>query len=535
MIRILAFLAVIALAAFGVGWLIDRPGSLVLVWQGWQIETSVPVALLGVVVLTTLVVLFWSLVRFIFNSPDAVSDFLRGRRRKRGLNAVAHGLMAIGIGDGKSARRSAGEARRLIGDEPLTLLLRAQAAQLNGDRPEAEAAFKAMLEQPETRPLGYRGLFVEAKRRGDDREALKLADRALEANPDVPWAGPALLDLQSRTGDWDGALQTVQRNVSNHVTTRAHAKRERAVLLTAKALALAEDKPQDARAVAVEAANLAPSLVPAVALAGRLLAEQGDLTKAKKLLEKGWKAQPHPDIAEVYLYLRSGDAAADRLKRGRILAEKAGRDPEGALALARAALDAREFTVARKALAPLVERGPTRRTCLLMAEIENAEFGDRGRARAWLARAVAAKRDPAWVADGIISDSWQPFSPATGRLDAFEWTVPVESLAAPDSALIDAEVVASEAPIVEHEPVVTPVVQPEPVAQPVVVEAVLEPEPVEPKPAAPEPKPAPRPGLARERKRPVDVVLPPIPSPDDPGPDDQDEVTIRAAGRNVSA
>ena len=35
-----------------------------------------------------------------------------------------------------------------------------------------------------------------------------------------------------------------------------------------------------------------------------------------------------------------------------------------------------------------------------MSEVEEAEHGDRGRVREWLARAVHAPRDPAWTADG---------------------------------------------------------------------------------------------------------------------------------------
>ncbi|HKJ61059.1 MAG TPA: hypothetical protein VKA94_03565, partial [Hyphomicrobiales bacterium] len=44
--------------------------------------------------------------------------------------------------------------------------------------------------------------------------------------------------------------------------------------------------------------------------------------------------------------------------------------------------------------------------------------------REWLARAVRASRDPVWMADGVIFSEWQPISPITGRLDAFEWRVP---------------------------------------------------------------------------------------------------------------
>jgi HemY protein len=57
--------------------------------------------------------------------------------------------------------------------------------------------------------------------------------------------------------------------------------------------------------------------------------------------------------------------------------------------------------------------------------IEEGQSGDQGKAREWLARAVRAPRDPAWTSDGLVSDEWEPISPVTGRLDAFEWKVPV--------------------------------------------------------------------------------------------------------------
>src|SRR5690606_1605663 len=285
------------LAGFGIGWLIERPGSFTLVWQGWQIETSVPVALLAIVLLAVAVILVWWFVRTVFGIPAALSGFVRGRGRRRGMNAVADGLMAVGIGDGRAARRSANEARRLIGDEPLALLLRAQAAQLAGDRDEAEAAFRAMLDRVETRPLGYRGLYVEARRRGDAAEALSLAERAVKANPNVPWAGPALLELQGARHDWDGALAAVERHAATKLIDRAAARRQRAVLLTAKALELSDhDAAEEALDLAREGAKLAPDLVPAAALAGRLMAETGGDRRAGIVLEKTWKRAPHPDL-----------------------------------------------------------------------------------------------------------------------------------------------------------------------------------------------------------------------------------------------
>jgi len=100
---------------------------------------------------------------------------------------------------------------------------------------------------------------------------------------------------------------------------------------------------------------------------------------------------------------------------------------EGALAVARAAIDASEFGKAREALQPFIA-DPTQRVAVLMAELERTEHGDSGKARAWALRAVRARHDPAWTADGYVSDRWRPVSPVTGRLDAFQWQTPVASL-----------------------------------------------------------------------------------------------------------
>jgi HemY protein len=74
---------------------------------------------------------------------------------------------------------------------------------------------------------------------------------------------------------------------------------------------------------------------------------------------------------------------------------------------------------------------PREAAYLLLADIEEAETGDQGRVRHWLAQALKAPRDPAWVADGFVSDKWLPVSPVTGRLDAFEWKAPFGQIEGP--------------------------------------------------------------------------------------------------------
>jgi HemY protein len=240
--------------------------------------------------------------------------------------------------------------------------------------------------------------------------------------------------------------------------------------------------------------------------------------------------------------VRPGDSARDRLGRMKSLAASAPGDPESVVALARAALAARDFTLARETLSPLVKPGASERIYLLMAEIEEAENGATGRLREWLSRAVRAPRDPAWTADGLVSAVWLPVSPVTGRIDAFEWRTPVEEIGtrpdASDEVLADIDEPALPAPVAEVVPV-APVMPPPslepapPPPQPQASEPVAmaaEPVPVvlpEPPAASLPPRPAPPPAASRPRPAPV-VAAPP--TPDDPGPDDSGEVPPRRFG-----
>src|SRR4029077_5266096 len=130
-----------------------------------------------------------------------------------------------------------------------------------------------------------------------------------------------------------------------------------------------------------------------------------------------------------YLRVRYGDSIGDRFARARTLARVAPDDPESMLTVARAALEAHDHEAARAAIAPLIGSDsphgrPTRRVCLLMADIEEAE-GHQGAVREWLGGAAHAPSDKAWVADGVISDHWAPVSPL-GLLDVFVWRTPDE-------------------------------------------------------------------------------------------------------------
>jgi len=428
MLRLIGFLVGVAVVAAGLGWLADRPGELVVEWQGYQIETSVFRAIVLLVALVVALLVASSLLRHLWHSPAAVGNLLSKRRQKLGIEALSSGMIALGAGDRAAAMRSAIQARKSLPNEPLTHLLRAQAAQLTGDRTTARRIFEAMLASPDTEQLGLRGLFLEAQRIGETVAARHFAERAVALNPKLNWAADALFELQCRQSDWEGALETLAVARKHGQVERPTADRRRAVLLTAQAQAAEESDPERALTLALEAHGLAPDLVPAAAIAGRLLAARGNTPRAAKILQKTWSRSPHPDLATAYAYARIGDSPRDRLDRIKQLAALNPGSIEGPIAVAAAAIEARQYDEARAALEPLLSARMTQRVATLMARVEGEQHGDKGRVREWLARAVNAPRDPAWTADGIVADRWAPISPVTGALDAFRWRVPVETM-----------------------------------------------------------------------------------------------------------
>jgi HemY protein len=535
MVRILFFLALVFLLGLGFAWLADRPGNLVITFSGYQYQVTLMVAAMIGAAIVFGVMLSWWLVKSIWASPYTVSRYFRVRRRDRGYQALSTGMIAAGSGDAGLARRKKKEAMKLLSadQEPLIHLLDAQASLLEGDHDAARRKFEAMLDDAETRLLGLRGLYLEAERLGDRTAARHYASRAIEAAPHLGWAADVTLEERCEAGQWDEALRIVDAQKSTHQIEKDTAHRRRAVLLTAKAIELLEADPAGARTAALEANRLEPGLVPAAATAARAASRLGDVRKSAKILEASWKQEPHPEIADIYIHARPGDSTHDRLERAKKLQALRPNNVEASLVVARAALDAGEFALARREVETAIRLEPREGAYLLLADIEEAETGNQGKVRQWLGKAVRAPRDPAWVADGYVAERWAPFSPVTGKFDAFSWRAPSERLgqlvessdsvpAAMDTSPALPLVVAPKAPaqptptgVPSSASVEDAIVEPAP--RPVVVAPVSPPDKAQPAPAPhlvdmPAPK---RDGAAAQA----------VHLPDDPGvqPEDDEE------------
>ncbi|TDH37746.1 heme biosynthesis protein HemY [Pseudohoeflea suaedae] len=485
MIKILFFVVLVLALAFGFAWVADHPGDLTLNVDGNQIEMSLMTAVAAIVSIVAAVMILWWIVKVIWTSPHMIRRYFRASRRDRGYQALSTGLIAAGAGDAPTAHKMTKRTKSFLNadQEPLIHLLEVQTALIEGRNDEARKMFEDLAEDPETRLLGLRGLYLEARRQGADEAARHYADVAAEQAPQLPWAGEAALSNRTVEGDWNAALSLLDKQRLAGMYPKNEVSRKRAVLLTARAKDKAEADPAAARIDALAALKLEPDFVPAALIAAQALFREDKTRRGAKLLESAWRAEQHPDIAEAYVNARLGDTPNDKLKRAQKLEQLRPNNAESFYAVARAALDARRFELAREKAEAASRLAPREGIYLLLADIEEAETGDQGRVRHWLSAALRAPRDPAWTTDGLVSEEWEPVSPVTGRLDAFEWKVPVariggtidnreEGSAPADKAIAslpplaaeedhddldesDDEIVEAVTPVIEAEPVST--------------------------------------------------------------------------------
>jgi HemY protein len=421
-----ALVAIAAIVSVAV-YFADRPGAVTIVWQGWRIDTSVAaLAFAGAVVVF---VLGWSIaiLRQLIGAPRHLMRTRRERRRRDGYRALTYGMAAVAAGDPDEAERHARRANALLNEPPLTRLLAAQAAQLKGDAAAARDYFTAMLAESETEFLGLRGLIVQALARGEDGVALKLTERARELRPRAAWVQRTLFELAARHARWETAEARLTEATRRAAITPEESRHHRAAILYERGrVAQAAGRSGEARKLVGLAHQADPGFAPATAWYAQLLAADGSARRARKAIETGWRAAPHPTLAAAYDALHADEPPLTRIKRIERLHGLKPDHVESRVALAEAALKARLWGEARRHLTEAgVDRGDAApRLYRLMAALEDAEHGNSSGARHWLERAAHAQApDPAYACNicGFETAIWTPICPRCRSFDQLVW------------------------------------------------------------------------------------------------------------------
>ncbi len=446
-LRVVAFVVVIAVAAYGTALLVDSTGQVAVTLNGVdypplthiEFAALIAVAMLAMFLLYKLVGLLVALTRFFLGDETALTRFWARAKQQRGLDALSSGMVALAEGDLKTAQAAARKATRLLGSRDLTALLSAQVAEAQGDAAGAKRNYRLLAKEPETAIVGVKGLLAQAVKGGETSRAMKLAEHAFLMRPRDKSVQETLLDLQIRSGAWEGARETVLAMTKSRNLPRDVAQRREAVI----DLEIARSKlASGARAEALNAADaavkLAPALAPAAAFAARLHAEEGAQSKAARVVREAWRIAPHPELAHAFAEIAPQETASDRRQRFRELLSVNEKDPETKLLAAELALADADYAGARRAIGDLPSTLPTHRSLALMAAIEKGEGAAETIVRGYLARAVTAPRGAHWVCDrcGAAPGAWSALCPSCGGFDTLAWRDQEEAAEALEAAML---------------------------------------------------------------------------------------------------
>lgn len=444
LLKILLFVVAVIGLTLGAGALMETGSSVRMAIGTTEFTLSPLAAVIAALVLLALIWATFKLVglavavlKFLNGDETAISRYFLRNRERRGFEAMADGLMALASGEGKLALVKAQRAEKFLNRPDLTNLISAQAAEMAGDHVKAEEVYKRLLQDDRTRFVGVRGIMKQKLASGDTITALRLAEKAFALKPKHEDTQDVLLRLQAENDDWAGARKTLAAKLRGGALPRDVHKRRDSVLSYAGARdALAAGEDAEAESMAVEANRLAPTLVPAAALAAELHIKAGKPKQAVKVITKAWEASPHPDLAAAFAGIVPDETPQERLKRFAALQKLHPEHSETRMLMAELHLAAEDFPEARRALGDVPETTPTARSLALMAAIERGEGAPDQVVRGWLTRALTASRGPQWCCDKChnIHSDWVPICTNCGAFDTLSWVEPPKSeLAIPNS------------------------------------------------------------------------------------------------------
>ncbi|SDD62573.1 heme biosynthesis protein HemY [Ruegeria marina] len=434
LLKILVFVAIVALLALGAGFLMETSGGVQITVSGMEYTLGPLQSVIGFAVLVCLVWLFFKLLsllvatlKFLNGDETALSRFFDRGRERRGYQALSEGLMALASGEARLAMAKAARAEKLLQKPELTDLLVAQAAELTGDTRKASETYRKLIGNQSTRFVGVRGIMKQKIAEGDEETARKLAEKALALRPKHEETQDVLLQLQTRAQDWAGARTTLGTKLRTGTLPRDVYKRRDAILALSEAKdLLADNASMDQQERAIEANRLSPDLIPAATMAARAHIAKGKPRNAAKILTKAWQVRPHPDLAHAFAEIAPDESPAERVKRFSALAKVHPDHAETRLMMAELNIVAEDFPEARRALSNLLDRQPDARAYTLMAAIERGEGASDAVVQGWLARALTAPRGPQWVCENCrhVHAEWAPICENCNAFDTLTWSAP---------------------------------------------------------------------------------------------------------------
>lgn len=426
MLRLLLFVILLLGASIAMVQLADIPGELLMTIGEWRVETTLLFALFAFTTILLASIFIFHFITRLISAPSRIMNRYYSNNQERGLSVLTEAFAALAVSDISNARKLTHKAEKLLGNPPITQLMAAQLAKMEGDDDLAVQRLKPLLEHKETQFIAARSLLEQARKAGEIEKALDYAETAESIRPDSSYATLALIDLYTHTKSWQKALDVLRKAKRHGALTKPEVQRYTAFINYQHAVNLYErDDDELALSFGKMAHKALPNMVPAAHLLARIYDKSGQKQHAARVLNQTWRLFPHPSLSSLLRRIFAEEPADKRLKRVEKMVASTQGDIESQIAIAEAALEARDFSKARNHLKTALSQQETPRICKLMGRLEDQESQNKEKADMWMERAVKANIGPSWTCINChaIPDHWALHCPECDSFDSIEWKI----------------------------------------------------------------------------------------------------------------
>jgi HemY protein len=291
------------------------PGSMRLQWLGYEIQVSVALGLILIMLLVHAAIWTDRGMRWVGAIPSRMSNWRKHGKESDAMMALIHGMDAIAADDMVLAEKRIKKAASMLGEQehplrPLLWLNQAWLAARKGDETAADGYYRRLASEDATRHIGHRGLLGARLKRLVKSEGplqadalLEQAKAALEASASARLPRKAEIIAHIRLGHWEEALNAWKLAARHEIMPQAELGRWAAAIHTALGrIYLSRGQYAYALDEARRALKYSPYYQGAALVAFKATLAKDGASTARRFLLKQWQYSP---VLEMGSYFRS--------------------------------------------------------------------------------------------------------------------------------------------------------------------------------------------------------------------------------------
>ena len=422
MIKVFLIFIFLSLTGFITIWLKQDPGNIDIEWQGWIIETSVPIIIALIGLLLFLIILSYLIIKKITSIPKTIKKSYKKNKNDKANSAIIKSFAAKYMGEIELAESFSKQAK-FLNNTPLKLLLDSEINNFYANNNDSLDSLNKMLSHPETLLLSIKKLTSTYIQNGEIKNAIKIIKMSPKSKNTPKWFFYTSLKLNIIQRNWEEVINSIKHIKKYTNINNSELKFIKSRIFLFKAI---EEYKNDNKKLDFNDINtslkLDPSFPPAIVFKAKLLYQKNE-SLGLQYIKKSWKKYAHMDIVNFLIKFYESKPKSALLTLTKNLTKTNKYNFNNYFILAQVALSSEAWMTARQALKMIPEKDWTKNIYLMMAELEKKEHGNTNKFNYWYDKSKNAYLDYSWgcTSCSYTSTNWELICPTCSNLDSIKW------------------------------------------------------------------------------------------------------------------